>query len=559
MEIVKKIITWILILCGIAFAGVVICCGIMIASPSTEIFGYSYLNTNSDKYTPYGFDDITTDTINITLESEDFDIILKQGSRNLITINNNVFGFTKEKGEDKYARVEKNISTENGTINIRVTEPSGLFLTRKTSIVIELSETTLFKDKNASVPRTINVETITRNGKVTFGEKDSVLKVNNLTCSCTGRGNVDLTNINIANNLAINNILGKVNVNCNIGGEATVQSTIGSYTFKNVEKLTVLPAETDISSPSITAEEVGELNYTAQSGNLKINKYLLRDSYIDTNEATIYIDTVVKKLTYLSDGNAKLTINKLGNFNTNKEYSSWDWESVEKDSSITGYFEANGTIEIGTNYIPVTLEMQSGKASIKKALNTISAITNKASLNVSFYNDGELSTSSSNTKLNELNEFINQKIIKKLSTATNYMLSVEATTGEIDVDNIACPINIISEKSAITLNFIKVRGQNNIQTSSKAVKVDAQIDNFLLNIKANKDSKAKLSVKFNAIQLNSYNEDLLTEGNLGRVTKISDETYKGYNIKVATADTSCSDVLNITNLTGNITVAGYII
>lgn len=561
MEIVKKIITWILILCGIAFAGVIICGGIMIASPSTQIFGYSYLNTNSDTYEPIGFDDITTDTINIYVETKDFDVVIKQGSRNVITVNNKVFGFTKEQGANKYATVEDNISTNTGNIELIVNEPSGIFLTRKTSITIELSANTLFSDKNKTIPRTINLITKTQNGKTTFGSDEAVLNVNNLTCSCTGgRGSVDMKNVKIANNLKIENILGKVDVNYDINGEAIIQSTVGSYTFKKINKLTVISASaTTISAPSITVDEVGELNYTAQSGNLKINKYLLKDSYIETKEASISIDTVVKKLTYICEGNAKITINKLGNFNPSVDYSSWNWKTTQSNSSIDGYFESNGTIEIGTNYLPIRLEMQRGKAIVKKALNTISAITNKANLDITFYNDGNFSTSTGNDQLNQVNTFINENLISKLSNSTNYLLNIESTTGKINVSDIICPINIVSENSPITLNFIKVHGTNNVKTSSKAVKVNAQIDNFILVVKAKQNSKAKIDIEFGAIELKSFDANLLTEGNKGRVTNLTDDNYKGYKINVADAKPSCTDILTITNDTGNIIATGYII
>ncbi len=557
MEVIKKIIVSILIICGIAFAGVVICCGIMIVSPSTKIFGYSYLNTNTRQPEAREFDDITTDEINIYVETGDFDIIVKQGERNVITLTNHVFGFTKAHDSNKFAYVDSMVSYSSGEVELKVTEPSGLFFTRETYLTIELSKNTLYSNIKKEIPRKINIITKTNNGKSTFGTSETTLNVQNLACSCTGnKGGIDLENVKINGDLSITNILGRVNVKNAVDGEVTVDSSVGTYTMSKVGALTVLPSSTKtLNAPSITVDEVGVLNYTAQGGNLKINTCLYEDSSVETNNASVYINTVLKTISFVGN-NANITIDRLGNFDASTaNLNSWDWETTLSNNELMGYFETNGTVHIKTNYLPVQLKMNSGKAILDKSLQKIVAETQKASVNVTFYNDGELTTETSDAKVNALNKFINENFIAKLN-GNLLCLDVKTVSGTVTAKNVKSRINIVAEKAPVNVDFVKVSGENNIETSSKAVNITAPIENFIINARMNKNSKAKISIHFGAIKVDSYNEDLSTEGNKERVSKYEDESYKGFNVKVAEAKNNCTDVLKILNKTGSISLQG---
>lgn len=559
MEIIKKILVSILILCGIAFAGVVICCGIMIISPSTKIFGYSYLNTNSRQPQAREFSELTTDEVNIYVETGDFNIIIKQGERNVATLTNHVFGFTRAHDSNKYASFDSLVDEANGVVELKVNEPSGLFFTRETNLTIELSKKTLFVDYNKSNPtnpRKINIVTKTQNGKSIFGTSNSTLNVQNLSCSCTGnKGGIDLESVKIDGNLSITNILGRVNIKNEVGGEVTIDSSVGTYTMSKVGKLTVLPSSTNkFNAPSITVDEVGILNYTAQGGKLKINKCLYEESNIETNDATMEINTVLKTISFVGN-KANITINKLGNFDISTSgLNSWNWSTISLKPELRGYFETNGTVHIKMNYLPVELKMNSGKAILDKSLNQIIAVTQKASVNVSFYNDGNLTTETSDEKVNSLNNFINNNFISKLSSIKS--LDVKTSSGSVTAKNVQGTINIDAEKAPVTVDFEKVSGDNTIITSSKAVNITAPVENFVLMTRMNLNSKAKINIHFGAIKVESFNEDLSTEGNVERVAKYEDEAYKGFNVKVAEAKSNCADKITIINKTGSISAQG---
>ncbi len=554
MELVKKILVSVLIVCGVALAGIIICGGILIVSPSTKIFGYSYLNTNSLKDTTYALENFNSSSINITVDTKDFNINIVEGTYNQIILTNHVFGFTKSADSEKYASVvgADAIDYNSGNINLSVKEPDGLYFTRDTKITIVLTKENLNKQ--------INITTTTRKGTTSLGSSDATLSVNDLSCACTNaRGGVNLENVKINGNLKIKNILGRINVKNDVGGEVTIDSAVGTYIFNKVSKLTVLQGSTEISSPSITVEECGTLNYNASSGNLRINKYLLNGSTINTDKASVYIGTCVKQLKFVGK-NASITVNQMGNFEKDSlsKYNSWDY--LEQDEQeYMGQFEiTSGSIHVKKSYFPLMVKSGKGKITVDEAMKKVTAISTNGSIYVKFHNGDKLSTNTGDGKVDELNSYINDTFISWLDTnlGDNYSLDITSNEGVITVDNIRNKVLIKAQSSPVNANFIAVNGASNIESSSKAINVTAPVSNFKLDVKMNKSSGAKISIHFGEISIDSFKEDLSTPGNIERVVKTEGDDYKGFKVKVAEATDSISDVIYIYNKTGAIIASG---
>lgn len=549
MELVKKIIASILIICGVALAGIIICCGVMIAFPEVKIFGYSYLNTNSNEKQIYEFSDFASSSINIKVDSNDFDIKIVEGSKNEIILNNQVFGFTKAADSERFATVDWTADSNSGDFVLKVNEPEGLFLTRKTSLTITLNST------NAG--KTINVLTTTRKGQTTLGKEDKVLSVNDLSCTCTNaRGGVNLENVKINGNLNITNILGRINVKNKVNGIVTIDSAVGTYNFGDVSHLVVNPCSTkEISSPSITVENCGKLNYTAPSGNLRINGYLFEQSEVRTEKASIYIETCLKNILFEGD-DAHFTINQIGNFvkDSTSNLNSWDWEISSED--YTASLEVtNGSIDIGTSYFPIVANSKKGKITIENALNHVKADSTNGSISVTFNDGTKRATNSVDTEVNALNTYINENFVKYLDNHENLDLTTEQ--GAVCVNNIRNSVSISADSATINASFLKVVGESTIASTSKAITVNAPNENFKLKVRMDKNSSAKIGIHFGEISVDSFDEVLTAEGNVGRVAKVEDDTTKGFDVKVAAASDSTHDIIdiiNITNKTGAILV-----
>lgn len=546
MELVKKIIASILIICGIALAGIIICCGVMIAFPEVKIFGYSYLNTNSNEEQIYEFSDFASSSINIKVDSNDFDIKIVEGSKNEIVLHNQVFGFTKAADSERFATVDWTADYTGGDFVFKVNEPEGLFFTRKTSLTIKLNST------NAG--KTLNVLTTTRKGQTTLGDEDKILSVNDLSCTCTNaRGGVNLENVKINGNLNITNILGRINVKNKVNGTVTIDSAVGTYIFGDVDNLVVNPCSTkEISSPSITVENCGKLSYTAPSGNLRINGYLFKESEVKTEKASIYVETCLNNILFEGD-DAHFTINQIGNFvkDSTSNLNSWDWKISSED--YTAYLEVtNGSIDIGTSYFPIVANSEKGKITIENALNHVEAISTSGSISVTFNDGTERDINSVDTDVNTLNKYINNNFVKYLDNHKNLDLTTEQ--GAVCVNNIRNSVNVSADSATITANFLKVNGESTIASTSKAIKVNAPNENFKLKVRMDKNSGAKIGIHFGEISVDSYDEDLTAEGNNGRVVKVEDDTTKGFDVRVAEASNDTTNIINITNKTGAISV-----
>lgn len=548
MELVKKIIASILIICGIALAGIIICCGVMIAFPDVKIFGYSYLNTNSnDQYTK-SFENFDSSSINIVVEANDFDVKIIKGPTNQILLNNQVFGFTKSADSERFASVEWTPDYDSGDFVFKVKEPEGIFFTRNTSLTIVLN------NKNAK--KEINITTTTRKGTTYLGEDDAVLDVNNLSCSCTSaKGGVNLENVKINGNLNITNILGRINVKNKVNGTVTIDSAVGTYNFGDVNELIVLPCSTkEISSPSITVENCGKLSYTAPSGNLRINGCLLDESSVNTTRASIYIETCAKTIAFKGE-DANFTVNQIGNFvkDNTSNFNSWDWKDTDAKNDYNAQFiVTSGSIKVGTSYLPITADSKNGKITIENALKSVTAYSTTGSISVTL-NDGKArKTDLTEDALNELNTYINTNFVEYLNTNEN--LVIETKQGAVNVKNIRNSVNISADSSTINASFLKVNGESTISSTSKAITVTAPNENFKLIVRMNKNSGAKIGIHFAEISVDSYDEDLTTEGNSERVTKFEDNTQKGFDVKVADATDGTLDIINITNKTGAISV-----
>lgn len=571
MELIKKIIVSILVIAGIAIAGVIICAGVLIVFPDTKIFGISYMSTTvndpeqalvseiniSNLRTAKDgekAEEITGYTIEIDAGNYDVELLVKdEGEEQIYTeFKSNVKGFVKELDSNKKAKLSYTNDDTNKKIKFTVEEPNGLFFVRDTVLTIKIPRS--FLNKN------IDIISTTNKGITYFGESGKEITVHNATVSCqSAKGGVDLEYAQISGDLDIKNILGRINVKNEIKGKVTIDSTIGTYTFGKVNELVVVAGDDGrTNNPSITLSECNSVKWTSDSGSLKVTNCILDDIQVDTDSANFDIARTIKKVD-IAGKSSDVHIGQVGSFETDSTtvYNSFDWvNSPTSTMEVVTVDAGSGNITIDRSYCKLSLTTTKGKISVKNAMREVVAGTKTGSISVDFID----TSSTLNEELDEnkkpttaegtLNQFINNNFITYLASENSIKsLEINTESGVVIVNNIVNSVDIVAQSSPITLNYKRVKNASNISTSSKAVTIKAPISDFKLVTKMDKNSSAKLEIEFGALVMNSYDDEI---PDTTRMNKYYDDEYKYLNVLVGNASNSTNDVITVTNTTGKI-------
>ncbi len=563
MELVKKILLSILVVIGIAFAGVIICLGVMVVAPSVRIFGYSYLNTSAEKVKTAVSTDIANietiknDTYNFVIETTDFDVEIASSNtvnnKIVFDMTNNVIGFTNSMDSNKFAKVNVNYDESSKTMTVKVTEPTGWFLKANRVLRIQIPQ-------NLYENNTVNLKTLSNNGTMTFGETGSQkLRINDIESSCTGlKGSVNFKNAGVNGTLKIKNIFGRILVNDNLSGNVIVDSTIGTYIFKSVGNLEVVASteEGKINNPSITVDDCNNLTYNAESGYLKVNGKVYGDLEVHTDSANIDVNTTVNDV-FVENNNGKTSISQVGSLSTDASKSSWNMEDdgsaealaiMEKPVVINS---KDGDIYVGSSLFRLGLTSTKGKITVNNAYRKVQATSEYGAINISFKDASSLPVDSFDQESNTVNAYISSKLLNLLDT-TQSMLDVKNTYGYIAVSNIRSAIDINATESQIELKYLQVKGASNISTSSKQVSLKTPLDNFILITKQNKNSNAKYLVKYASIQLNNYPTYEQSTDSNGKISRYTEDNYQCARFLVNSASEGMTNVITIINTTGAI-------
>lgn len=549
MELVKKIIVSILVVLGVAIAGLIICIGVMIAWPNVKIFGYSYLNTTASIDETIINGDIANmksysgENFLFNIETLDFNVVIVPNNvhddKIDFIVTNHVFGFTNSMDSNKLAKLNINYDSANKTMNITMNEPSGIFFKAERILKIEIPEN--FYNSNQ-----ISLKTKTNNGVITLGETGkNTINFKDVESTCDSlKGTVKFVKTDIKGTLKIKNIFGRIDIKYNLSGSVEIDSRIGTYNFANVCNLSVLGSaeENGTNNPSITLNNCLNLDYKAEGGLLNINGRVEGDTEVITNFATININTTVKDV-YIKNDNGKTNINQVGYLSTNIADSSWNISGAV-DDSIKVINSIDGDITIGTSYYNLALATVKGKVTINNTYRKVILESETGAINVAFKNSEPLSSST-------INDYINNNLLNILDT-TDVMLNIKAKESYIKASNIRSAISINADASQIDLTFDEVKGQNIVKTSSKQVKVKSPLANYVIKTYQNKNSNAKLNLNYASLKIDNYPTPEQVAQSEGKMFRFDEGEFKGARFLINNATASSTNVIKITNTTGAI-------
>lgn len=443
----KKLISTILIIIGIAISFIVVGVAILAISPKTNIFGYYFVSdkTEINKMID-GADSSTLKNLNITADKIELTIEKADVLDNAISVQgkSNFMGLVKaRKGEDvvRTVEIDDDYKASTGTLELSTKEPNGFILKTKLYLKIIVGSDV-----------SLNNLTINVNGS-NFAIADDVnISTNNLVINKNStNGSLNIGNLNVKNNIEISNQAGQIDLtkantdNANV----TLKTRIGTFTLGNVKNLKV---ESPV-APYVTVGNInGELDYVADSG--KINTGVISGSTsIRSNSASVNINTLSSTFLvkdYKGDGtpkNMSLYIKNIGTEGGQKQIINLN----------------RGSIKIDNVYVPLALETGSGDINIG---------TEETS-NIKISSDVNLKTGSGN-----INAYFNSN---KVCTAV-----IESNTGRINVYG------------------LNVGSGSSIKTTSESpiyVEIAKLSNNILLSGQYSKP----ITVKVNELQSINYN------------------------------------------------------
>lgn len=539
MEIIKRILVCVFILCGVAVLGLICGAGILAAVPGLRLFGITFVNTAGlDDYRE-AFEVSSSITANpdllptIFIDSADFNVnvitnynlIEDNDDVNIIrvTMRRKMQGFSNSLDSNITPRFNISYDDVTKVVTIKVTHPQGLFLNKDTNLTVEIP-------KDISSGKVYSVKTKSNTGIATFGTEDNQLIVHNLHATCTNaKGNIVCKNVDIKNNVYLENFLGRVKINQNVAGTVQINSRVGTYELNNIGNLEVLAStvEGQSNNPSITVNTVNNVIYRAEIGKLNITE--VKGSLdVETRSASINIDRCFGEVIYEGEG-SNVTINQLG-------------KNVVDTTIKHTIFLTDGRAQINHCYNALNVTTTKGSIDVRQCYAEICANSTYGSIYIEF---GNGVTSSQN---------ISQALKDYLTTYTGSLPSLEINTiqGTVDVRNIRNTVLIDSESSQISLHFLRVHKNNVVNSSGHQVRilVDSS-EAFVTKVKRVESSNANFTVNFGNINLNSWPTEVDVNENV-LVTNSAEDgiNYKTTTLLLNSATQACENIIQVNNNNG---------
>lgn len=492
MNLVKKIILYMIGVIAIVFVAVIVACAYLVFVPDSQIYGYHYLSgdivTSTEEYT----DGLLTYE-NIEVESYGFDIMLYPQDEKLdkvmITFENNANGFTKE--EITTFDYMYSYDSLTKTIKVKVDEPySGLMFYSKAYIKIGVPETTVAK----------GVIVKSNGGKITIGEETPFgnlaplpFETTSLTIENTSAA-MTLQNFTTSSTgvLFITNTSGITDILSDVSSDVIIVSKIGSFNFGTETANTDIAGNLDIQARNayvnVTGNIGGEMSQVGDSGLIKLG-VIEGDVYINTENGEVEIGTVLGNLSIISKFNT-IKIDNVG-MTTNYIYSA----SINSD---------NGNILIENCYYDLEVNSTRGNITVLNAFWDTAITTTYGDVSINYNED--------TTATKNINGVISAKT-----------LSVTTTEGNITATNLktVSTLSVASSSAAkITAEFLEINGNNivNIGRRESTVKVPVSTYTFKvttsnggINILAGDAYKTSwLSAELNAeTNVYEYSKDML--------------------------------------------------
>lgn len=454
MELIKKIFASIFILVGFAFLGLIICAAVLLFSPTTQIFGYSYTSVSEQDNNNYVIEQ-GTQLEGIVVNTYGFDVKITHSadlSTNIVSVSyvNKIQGFYNN-GISK-AEINKSFDNTGTVLTVDVVEPQGIIFNRDSYVQVSLPI-----DMDIS-----DIQISTNKGNISVGASQQFICENLSITAQNALSDINISQCNVTNQLNITNIAGIVAVSSNISAGVNIDTNFGTFTFQNVGDLNSAKSFVVVGeNPSITANIINtSFSYTASIGLVRINT-LNGNSFFDTSSADINIDSVNNAIG-IGDGASGVTIQNLGS------------SAVHDFSAIIS--SNTGNINIKNAYANATLSSVQGNITVQNVNSQITTNAKYGTVNITF-NDDE-----------------------------NYLgspLTVTTESGTVNVNNVKNVINITStSNSVINVQFDKISGVSSIIGGNQKLSVKTPLQKYKL---VTKSINGNVSVKLGSVEFSTWN------------------------------------------------------
>lgn len=340
----KKMFSTLLIIIGIAFAGVVACMAVMVIFPNVHIFGYKFLRdvgqVESQKNATVGV------ISSFNVESTSFPVKIEKlnessSSDYQIIMNKKTYGFVKAEG---FNVADFNVSySNNNTFTIKTIEPQGFTISPQKELIVKVKQSKI-----------ANLDSMTLNVKQSDLQIDKALAstVNNLTViKGVQSSSLDLGSLTAKDSLNVTTDAGRIDLtNMNLSdANVQIETRIGSFIMNDVKNLTV---KSEV-SPYVEVNNVAQkLDYNAKSGSVKV-----KGSVNGTTK--VYADS------------AEIDINKI---NGMVDFANYAGEDLKNNCAFT-----IGNIST-TGVDAVRINLNDGSLKIKQVDSNVIIKTNKANV-----------------------------------------------------------------------------------------------------------------------------------------------------------------------------------
>ncbi|MGD9901295.1 MAG: hypothetical protein AB7S44_02025 [Spirochaetales bacterium] len=518
MDLAKKIISYMIILLGLAIVAGLVSASYLYLVPNSQIFGFYFISGSGtefyDNYTEhlseYEIIEVDTYKFNVEVFPQEDDLGQVQ-----VTFTNNAVGFANS-GETEFSYAI-NYDSVTKTIHISTVEPtSGLILYTDASLRVGFP--------NISSEKEIIVNS--HGGSVTLGTAGTVLETNDITIT-NGKAAMAIQNftMNSASTLSITNGAGITNIFGNVAGNVVIDSEIGSFNFANDAQTYFYNVGGDLNilgdNPAVKVGDVaGDVSVYADNG-------LLYTGTIDggltittvNGEATI--DKVMKNVTITSGYNT-ITINSIG-----EAESSLYQASINSD---------NGNIEIGDCYYELHAEADRGSITVLNA-----------------YYDTYIQTTYGDVIVNYA---LDANLLKNIEQADSFKtLEVTTTEGNITATNLRTLTSLaVAESSTaqIIADFLVINGHNTIVCGRRESIVRVPIDEHTLNVYT---QSGDVNIQVGSAYKTSWQSSDLIDHEVNTTAPAS-MTY-GYTVQIlsgGSANLYVDNTLSVQSTTGKINV-----
>ena len=394
MKVFKTFMLYFLILIALAIGGLLLCCGLMVFSPNTPIFGYKYVSYKGIKTDNIAIEEGVS-AISVTSNRMDIKFIPNVTSNDIyIEYSQGMSGFVKQDAVDlavaSYTDAAKTFESGDSslggttykTLCIEVQEPEGLIFLNDCYIKVYIPSRA-FEVLNA----------YTKNAGIDYTSvnESKVLNVNNLYLRTDSKDvSQKVVNINYPNckRYYIRTLVGNcyfINEGADITGSIVFETSGGKLVAKNgaIRSALTVRSDTKVNGATLDITQLnGNLTFAAKSGNISIGtvskgnaasypKLDIQSEYcnikIETLNGTMLtqgfeggeidnIDVVINKLHYIS-GLTSLDINSgKGNITIEELTGNSSLRTITGNINITKATSPNMFVETYNGAINITFD-----------------------------------------------------------------------------------------------------------------------------------------------------------------------------------------------------------